>query len=194
MNKLIVILLINVLLAGCAVNYTFEGKKYNSEEKFHTAVNQAYFDAVARIKPLPEQVSSKKLIFGIPTISTLNSASNSWYQASNGSFPSDTGKRILENINAANYRGLKVFYEAVVKRNIYREVQLVDLNTMNGSIAPSPTVDVIYMVEPTKGSGQWFFASQKRGKQIFAFDRSAAGIDGKVNSFIEAIQVQAVQD
>jgi hypothetical protein len=193
MNKLF-LLLVAVFVTGCAANYTFEGTKYNSQEAFQAAVAKTYSDAVGHVTPLSEPLSNKKLLFGVPTLAALNAASSGWYQAQNGSPPSGLGKEMLENINSANYRGVKVFYEAITKRNIYREVQLVNMDTMAGSIAPATGSDVIYMVEPTRGSGQWFFASQSRGKQVFAFDRSAAGVEGKINAFIEAVQVQAAQD
>jgi hypothetical protein len=195
MNKIsLLFVLSTALLSGCAANYTFEGQKYDSKEKFQAAVRGKYSNAVARVSSLPEPVSQKKLLFGLPTVPVMNEASANWYKASNGSSLSGLSKEMIENLNAANYQGLKVFYEAVAKRNIYNEVQLVDLSSMNGAIAPSSNADVIYMVEPERGSGQWFFSSQRRGKQIFAFDRSSPGIEGKVNAFIQAVQAQAVQD
>ena len=62
------------------------------------------------------------------------------------------------------------------------------------SLEPSKEYDVIYYTEPSVGSGQYFYASIKHGKQIFSFDRSQTGPDGKVKAFVEAIQALAIRE
>jgi hypothetical protein len=187
-------LLLAIALSGCATSYTYEGAKYSSEASFHSAVEQTCISAVNNITPLSEPITGKRLLIGVPAMGVLNQASFNWFTTAQGSQPTGRAKEIIENLNKANRRGMEAFYEAASKRAIYSSVQFVATDSMTGAIAPSTNVDVLYYIEPTRGSGQWFYASTKRGKQIFAFDRSRTGVDGKLKGFIEALQVQAVQE
>ncbi|WP_147328086.1 MULTISPECIES: hypothetical protein [unclassified Duganella] len=192
--RVVAIITAALSLAGCAANYTFEGAKYNSQESFQTAVENTYTSSIRNIGVLPTPASQKSLLIGFPSLSAMNAASLKIFTEQQGHAPIGIGKEILDNLNKANHRGGVAFYDAVVKRGIYSSVQLIELDSMNGNLAPAKNADVLYFIEPTRGSGQWFFASNSRGRQIFAFDRSVTGVAGKLNSFIEAVQAQAIQD
>ena len=70
MIKKILVLLAATALTGCAVNYTLEGQKYDSKEKFQQAVDTNIFSALATIKPLPAPLTKKKLMVAIPSEAT----------------------------------------------------------------------------------------------------------------------------
>jgi hypothetical protein len=65
---------------------------------------------------------------------------------------------------------------------------------MSVSLEPSSDTDVLYYTEPSQGTGQWFYATTKHGKQIFAYDRSGAGSTAKVHAFIDAVQALAIRE
>lgn len=181
-------------LSGCAATYMFEGKKYQSSAEFHSAVAAYHARANAAVTPLPVPITFKKLIFGIPSINAMNEASSRAFTTMQGTPPTGIAKEIITNLNTSGYNGGHAFYDGVAKRNIYSSAQLIELDSMNGSLAPSESVDVIYYIEPIKGSGQWYYASQKFGKQIFSFDRSSTDASGKMMAFIEAVQMQAIRE
>jgi hypothetical protein len=52
----------------------------------------------------------------------------------------------------------------------------------------------VFYYETGLGSANWFYATQKSGKQILAVDRTAPTISGKVQAFVEAVQLQAIKD
>ena len=98
------------------------------------------------------------------------------------------------NMSKFAYKMTKVFFDGVQKRGIYSSVEIRDMPSMAVSIEPSQEYDVLYFTEPSVGSGQYFYASAKHGKQVFAYDRSGEGVTAKVNAFIEAAQVQAIKE
>jgi hypothetical protein len=182
------------LISGCSTYYTYEGEKYKSKEKFHQAVDSTINRALTKVEPLSSPLTGKKLVFAMPSQSAFINASNDRFVSSQGSQPTGSAKEILENLSRANYRNIKVFYDAVLKKNIYSSVQFVDLSTMNSNYPASPNIDVIYFVEPMTGSAQWFYLTEKNGKQIFAYDRSSPTPEGKINAFVDAVQLLAIKD
>ncbi len=183
-----------LMSTGCAVHYTFEGQKYGSKEEFHRAVESTMDRAVSEIVPFNSPISKKSLIFAIPSQQTIIDESRNRFVAMQGSQPTGNAKEIVDNISISNYRGVKVFFDAVQRKNIFSSVKFVEMKTMTTSFAAADDVDVLYMVEPSRGSAQWFYTSQKYGKQIFAYDRSSPTPEGKVQAFVDAVQAQAIRE
>jgi hypothetical protein len=194
MIKKIFSILAITALSGCAVNYTYEGRKYESKEAFHQAVDSKVSEVLSSIVPLPSPVSKKRLIFAMPSESALITEVTSRFVKAQGSQPVGPAKEIIENIPKSTYKNIKIFYDAIHKKNIYASTQFIDMPIMTGSFEASNDADTLYYVEPIKDSGQWFFNSIKGGKQIFSYDRSAPDGVGKVQAFVDAVLVQAVRD
>lgn len=183
-----------VALSGCAVNYTYEGQKYDSKEKFHQAVDSSISGVLSGIAPLPAPLTQKKLIFAIPSQATLIDESTKRFVKAQGTQPIGSAKEILENIPSSNYKNIKVFFDAVQKKNIFTSTQFIEMQSMTGSFAASADADTLYMIEPAPNSVQWYYTSLKNGKQIFAYDRSSPTSSGKVQAFIDAVQAQAIRE
>ena len=181
-------------LTGCAAFYTFEGTKYDNKEAFHAAVDAQRSASLAKIQKLPSPLTEKTLIFAIPSADALISASKKQYVKIEGHQPIGIASEILENVPRANHKMSVVFGDAIEKRGIFASVKFVSLDSMESSIQPTSKEDVLYFSEPTFGSGQWFYSSAKHGKQVFAFDRSQPGVDGKITAFLEATQAQAIRE
>jgi hypothetical protein len=194
MIKKILGLVAVVALSGCAVNYTFEGQKYDSKEKFHQAVDGHVIRTLATITPLPKPLTQKKLIFAMPSETTLIDESKKRFAKTQSSAPTGPALEILENIPKSTYKNIKIYFDAIQKRNLYASVQFIDMQSMTGSFAASADTDTLYMIEPTAGSNQWYYSSLKQGKQIFAYDRSSPTAEGKVQAFVDAVQVQAIRE
>lgn len=194
MIKFLSPLILAGILSGCAATYTLDGKKYNNSAEFQSAVESKRNAALNSISPLQKTITPKKLIAAIPSEQALYTENIRRVTAANGAAPNGVALEIIENLTKSNYKLTKIFYEATLKRGIYSSVEIKEMPSMAITLEPSNEYDVIYYTEPSISSGQYFYASSKHGKQIFAFDRSPEGIDGKVKSFIEAIQVQAIRD
>ena len=139
-------------------------------------------------------VSKKKLIFAIPSEAALLSENNSRLLKTNGTQPVGIAKEMIENLTKANYKNVKIYFDAVQKKNIFASVQFIEMPSMSGTLEASSDADAMYFIEPAPGSAQWFYLSSKGGKQIFAADRSAPTPAGKVQAFVDAVLAQAIRD
>lgn len=194
MIKKFVALIVLVALSGCAGTYTYKGQKYDSKEKFQQAVDSSISETLSGIAPLPSPLTQKKLVFALPSKTTIVNESVRRFVEINGRQPNTLQNELVENLSESNYKNIKVYFDAIQKRNIFASTQLIEMQSMTGSFAASADTDTLYMVEVSQGSGQWFYTSLKHGKQIFAYDRSSPTGAGKVQAFVDAVQVQAIRD
>ena len=182
------------LLSGCAVSYFYDGQKYDSKEKFHQAIDSDFRGAMASVTPLPKPLTSKKLLFAMPSEAAMIEEATKRFVKLQSAAPTGQAKEIVENLPKLGYRSIRIVFDAVQKKGIYTSSQIIEMQSMNGSYAASDDTDVLLYIEPSQGSGQWFFTSAKHGKQIFSFDRSSPNTIGKVQAVLEAVQVQAIRD
>lgn len=194
MIKKFAMLVAVIALSGCGTTYTYNGQKYDSKEKFQQAVDSTVSDVLSTIAPLPTPLTQRKLIFAMPSEATLFNETVSRHVKQSGSQPNALQNEMFENLSKANYKNIRVFFEAVLKKNIFASTQFIPMQAMTGSFAASSDTDTLYMVEPSPGSNQWYYASFKQGKQIFAYDRSSPDPAGKVQAFVDAVQAQAIRD
>lgn len=183
-----------IAASGCAIKYQFDGKQYNSKEEMLAATDSAASTAIAGIAPLPMPVTKRALVFAIPSHETMIRVSQGYHQTQTGSAPNALVVEMLDNITASNFKMIKVFYDGVVRRNIYSAVQLVETDTATPNLQPSANRDVLYHYESGPGSANWFYATEKTGRQILPIDRTAPTPAGKVQAFVEAVQLQAIKD
>lgn len=188
------VIALSLFLSGCAATYTFDGSKYDNKQSFHAAVENKRTSSLAKIQPLQKPLTERNLIFATPKAEVLIAASKQNFTKIEGRQITGIAAEILENVTLANHKMAVIFGDAIEKRGIYQSVRQVSLDSMDSSLQPTAKDDVIYYTEPTIGSGQWFYASSKHGKQVFAFDRSKPGADGKINAFLDAAQAQAIRD
>ena len=194
MNKILVVMMAAGLMAGCANRYSFEGQHYKGEKRFQTAVEQTRVASIAQVTPLPAPLSDKKLVAILPGVQAITAENTKRIQAENRRVPQGKEAVMISTLSKSNYDLVRAMYEGVSKRGIYKEVEIRDAASMVVSVEPSPDYDVIYFTEPALNSGQYFFASSKHGKQVFAYDRSGVGPAAKVNAFIEAVQALAIRN
>ncbi|MET1078576.1 MAG: hypothetical protein ABWY06_11220 [Pseudomonas sp.] len=185
-----------LFLAGCAVptTYTYGTQNYSSAQTFHAAANADMVAALSTVTPLPVPLTDKTLILAIPSESTRFNYAKSLFVRQTGQQPMNEALAILQNVGRVNQMGMRIYYDGLLKRNIYKSVQLIEMQAMTGEFSASPEADALYITEPAPGSAQWFYVSDKHGKQIFAADRSDPSTTGKLNAFIEAVQAQAIRE
>lgn len=78
-----------------------------------------------------------------------------------------------------------MFVTAVEKKHAYSSVQFVEMQDGSESFAASADTDVLYLSVPSAQAHQWFFVTDKGGKQVFAFDRSGSTPAHQVLAFVE---------
>jgi hypothetical protein len=183
-------------VAGCATRatYTLSGQKYSSKEDFQQASIAGAARAMSNVSRLPRPLTTKKIVVAIPSEETLHNEDSRRFLVQNGRTPNPVQQELIDNLGTHNFRGVKVFYEAIERRGIYASAQFKGMPTTAVSLEPSADTDVLYFTEPSVGSGQWFYASQKHGKQVFAYDRSAPEGSARVQRFLEAVEAQAIRE
>lgn len=194
MIKLVTTLGFIIALSGCVSTYTLDGKKYDNETTFQAAVENERSGAISQVQPLQIPLTKKKLIAALPSEQAIYTENSRRHISTNSRPLMGIGIEQNANLSKSTYKMIRVLFEGVQKRAIYSSVEIRDIPSMAISLEPSPDYDVLYYTEPGVGTGQLFYSSVKHGKQIFAYDRSKEGITAKVNSFIEAVQVQAIKD
>lgn len=194
MIKKIAVLIAAVALSGCATVYTYNGQKYNSNEKLQQAVDAHVSSVLSGVMPLPTPLTQRKLIFAIPTAVAFAEGDAKNFVKAQGQEFNEQQKEVNLNLNRSNFKNIKVFFDAIQKRNIYASTQFIEMDSTTGSFAASPDADTLYMVIPAENSLQWYYTSHKHGKQIFAYDRSSPTAEGKVQAFVDAVQAQAIRD
>lgn len=194
MIRRLLFLSVPLLLAGCAQTYFYDGKRYNSKEELFVAGNAVHNDALRQITPLPQPLTSKKLIIAMPSAKAFYEAGVALATKIDGRTPNGPGLELLNNLTMFNHSSIKVMYDAVERKRIYPSVAYREMSSTVVNLEPSADTDVLYVTAPDLNSAQWFYGSQKYGKQVFAFDRSGAGATAKVNAFIDAVQAQAIRE
>ena len=174
--------------------YTYEGQVFDLPTKFQKGVDDKVKATVKSITPLPTPLSQKKLVFAMPRQSAFIKESAKRFAAVHGAPPVKLAKEIVENLSISNFKSIKVFFQAVKKKNIYVSVEFVELDSMSGSYPAAEGVDALYMVEPSVGEVHWTYASTQYGEQELVYDRSSEHIEGKVQAFVQAVQAMAVGD
>ena len=195
MTKVFGALAIAVVLTGCASNsYMYDGKKYKGEDGLQTAVDQQRAANVAQITPLPAPLTSKSLVVIVPDTAafTTSIAANYEKQLTRSMMPNE--QLIARNLALTTSKGMMGFFEAVQKRGIYKSVEIREVASITPSAEPSAAYDVIYYSEPNFGTGQYYFASAKHGKQVFAYDMSGGTPQSRTLAFVEAIQALAIRN
>lgn len=194
MIKKIAIFGLVAFLSGCTSTYNLNGKRFENQEAFQVAVENERSAAVSQVQTLPAPLSKKKLIAALPSEQALYEENTRRQIAHTGRPVSGIALEQITNLSKSNYKLTRVLFEGVQRRGIYSGVEIRDMPGMAVSIEPSLEYDVIYYTEPAIGAGQLFYSSVKHGRQVFAYDRSVSGVTGKVNSFIEAVQLQAIKE
>lgn len=187
-------ILVFLALAGCASHYFLDGKRYDNEASFQDAVENNRQAAIQTVQALQAPLTNKRLVVAIPGEQAIYDENSRRHKTATGHELMGLAVEQNRNLSKANAKLIKIFFESVQKRGIYPSVEIRETNSMVNSLEPSPDYDVMYYTEPAVASGQYFYVSTKHGKQVFAFDRSGAGLVEKANNFISAVQALAVRD
>lgn len=187
-------LLALVALTGCAATYTLEGEKVGGATEFLSKIDAQNEADIANVAPLPRPVTSRSLVFAIPSRDALMALSIANFEKAQGRKPSGQAEEMVSTLTTGNYRLMRVFGHAVSKRGIYPSLRMVDLDTTTPSV-PIATAeeDVLYYFESGPSTAGWFYVTKTGGRQVFAFDRSLPGSKAKVAAFLDAVQANVVK-
>lgn len=194
MKSLLPLIAVCVALTGCAARYTYDGQAYQDRDTFNTAVDAKLSQATASVIPLPEKISNKTLVFAVPSEEVIVKQSKANFSRTNGRTIGVGEEIILRPVWTSNYKGMKGFYDAVSRKNIYQSVRYVEVDTLTPNLQPTATEDVFFYTEAQPGAGQFYYVSVKAGKQAFSYDRGGSDMSARTRAFADALQTYAIRD
>lgn len=189
-------------LTGCLFSmearYTLDDKQFKTSGEYLQAVDAKMSNLSKSIEPLPKTVTQQKLLIAIPSQDAfvarvqpnIDRVATKSLLVPGGE---KAGRNLIETNAKADYLGVKVLADAVIQRNIYPSVQVVNMPETTGNYAATADTDVLYLAI-TGGSAQWFFDSAKRGRNPFAYDRTNPTPSVVTQKFVDAVQSQAALD
>lgn len=180
-------------LTGCSATYYLEGVKYENAQAFQAAVNDFNSQYLAAVIPLPEPLTEKELLFVVPSQQAQYQESVRRHIAAEGSV-GELAKEQYMNLAIHGTKGAKANKEAISKRGVYKNVRLLETQSLVNDVAPTAEYDVLLYSEPSIGTGQWFYSSAKHGKQVFVEDRSGITPEQKVKNYLDAVQMMAIRE
>ena len=130
----------------------------------------------------------------MPSEQVFNKLSHELFIKINKQEPNSLQKETVSNLNRSNYLMIKIIFDAIQKKNIYRETQFINMQSGVESFSPSSNVDVLYLTLTDAKSEQFFFLSEKNGREIYSYDRSSPTVAGKVQAAVEAMQIRAIRE
>jgi hypothetical protein len=189
-------------LTGCLFSmearYALDDKQFKTSGEYLQAVDAKMSNLSKSIEPLPKTVTQQKLLIAIPSQDAfvarvqpnIDKVATKSLLVPGGE---KAGRDLIETNAKADYLGVKVLADAVIQRNIYPSVQVVNMPETTGNYAATADTDVLYLAI-TGGSAQWFFESAKRGRNPFAYDRTNPTPSVVTQKFVDAVQSQAALD
>jgi hypothetical protein len=193
-KKIAILAIVAGALGGCATTYRFEGHKYNTKEEMYVAMDNYVSRTLSTVTPLPVPLTQKKLIFAIPSAVAFSENDFRNYANTQGKELTEPQKVLVRDLTRGNVKTIKLFFDAIQKKHIFQSVQFVEMESTTGSFAASPDADTLFLNGLGENTSQWFYTTHKHGKQIFAYDRSSPTAEGKVQAFLDAVQVQVIRD
>lgn len=196
MIKFFATLIVAAVLMGCAAKpfYTLGTVRYDDENSFQAAVDAERAVILNSVKRLPSPVTNKKLIVAFAGEAVLHQENLRRHEAMSGKPASSLATEQSRNLAKSNYKLMRATLEAVERRGIYTEVIFREMPSLVISIEPSSDADALFYSETGPNAGQYFYSSVKHGKQVFAFDRSAASTEARTEAFIQAVQAMAIRN
>jgi len=192
--KSIGIALVALLVAGCATQYTFDGKKYSGKDNFLEGTRQIVDEAVESIQPLRTTLVEKNLIFAYPNVSIVKSNELQYYQKRHQKEVPPAQYETLDTLLSGTRIQVEGFAKAIERRKIYQSVKYITIDSVTSIPEPSANTDILYAMAADGKTQQLYYVSKKSGKQIFAFDQAVNNQKERVKSFVDAVQAYALRD
>ncbi len=190
MNRIVLIASV-MLLAGCASNPsvqvvkgTYFGVPHSTLTEAEQVRANARAAALAEVTPLPSPLVQRDLVVSIPSLEALKAYRDvvdppAWNKVAQ--YGRDYGDRAV--------RAQMVLYaDAIRKRGMYRNVEIVDGGSLSVFPATSAGKDVLYNSYSSSAyAAQLYFASTKTGAVQVQADAAAATLGKQVQGVMDQV-------
>lgn len=187
-----------LMLVGCVTtSYRFENQTYASRDEAWAAASRKNAEAEAAISTgAATPLVDRKLIFVIPTAQALIKSMEARGAKAGQQMPAPgTPIRAQIDFNAdAGASNVKSIATSLKKANVYRDVDILEVDTTTPNIQPTSTQDVVsYYLSSDSVIPVYYFLSEKYGKQIIAVDMGASSWAERRKSLIDDVKAKALQ-
>lgn len=194
MKKLSITILAAILVTGCGSTYTLEGNKYGSKPEFLRATQTISDDAVSSIQPLPSPLTNKSLVFAIASANLVKQNAIQLHKERQMKDLMSGEIDVLDGLARSDQISAEGFGKGIQRRNIYKSVNMVTMESAKSVPEASAGTDVLYVISADGKPAQWYFVSHKSGRQIFAYDQAVSNMKQRTKNFVDAVQAYALRD
>lgn len=186
-----------VLTACVATTYKVGNSTYNDRNQAVAASARENAEADAAISTGSTTLADRKLLVVIPTASAFSKLfeAHVMKQGKQYAQPGTSARAQDDFLADSQVANLKSIAESVKKAKIYREMEVLNVDSTTPNIQPSSGQDILVLFYFEAGGGQAarYFLSSKFGKQIVAVDMSKANIGERRQSLIDDLKAKALQ-
>lgn len=194
----VLIPLATVVLTACvATTYKYGNSTYNNRNEAMAASARQNAEAEAVISTGSTSLVDRKLLVVIPTASAFSKFYEALVMKQGKQYAQPgTSARAQDDFMADwQVENLKSIAASVKKAKIYREIEVLNVDSTTPNIQPSSGQDILILYYMEVGGGQSvrYFSSSKFGKQLVAIDMSKANIGERRQSLIDDLKAKALQ-
>ena len=188
--------IVAMALTACATtSYNVDNQTYKNRDEAWAASMRRDAEAEAAISSSTTPLVDRKLLVVIPTPGALLNTVAAQKQNQGKLSAPGTAARAADDFRADSIvANLKSVGLSLRKANIYREVEIMDVDSTTTNIQPSQSQDVFTFYLGTDGGmAVFYFLSAKSGKQVVAEDMGQARIGDRRKSLVDDVKAKALQ-
>lgn len=200
--KKTLLLILPLFILGCATSqYAVDGTSYKTKQEYQAAValkeNKEKTFALmlerinAIITPLDAPLSQENLVFAVPQASAVLAENIQKFKTKNSRNPNAIELQNIEKSSAYNYLMIKAFYQAVQRKNMYKNSQFLNLTNIDSTPTVRAGETLLYFTKSSGDVGRWFYAPAGSEKQIFQFDGTDPDHEKKILNFVAELEKKA---
>ena len=186
-----------MLTACVATTYKVGNAAYNNRDEAIAATRRENADAESAIAAGAQPLVDRKLLIVMPTASAFSKTWEAIITKQGKQYaPPGTPARAADDFSADRIViNMKSVAASIKKANIYREIEVLDVDNTTPNIQPSTTQDVLvlYYWAVDAAQSMEYFVSARFGKQVVAVDMGIALQSERRKSLINDVKAKALQ-
>ena len=186
-RAILLIFAITALTACTTTSYRVGNETYRTRDDAMAVALRKFAEAESVISASPKPLVDRKLLIATATASAIART----MEASKAAFASKESANFFAEVNSASIKSIS---SSLKKANIYRETEVVELDTTTPDLQPSPSQDVFMFYLGSDGGRPIIsFSSAKGGRQVVAVDIGKASISDQRKSIVDDVRSKALQ-
>jgi hypothetical protein len=185
---LLISILACFMLSSCMMSYMYNNQTYSSKSDAYAA-QTLHRNEIAKAlnDPLPNPVTDKKLIIGIPTKATYTKTIT-W----TGNHTPEAKKNLEDYITTVADSDFMSMANLVKNKNIYKTVEIIRTSGEHILMAQEG-VDVLYLYVESPQAVGWYQTSLEKGRKAMTPDTGIGDMSERLRQWLHAISIFAME-